>query len=118
MRKTSTAILYCLFVSIIKIITQQRLMVYNLLIIFLLSFLGYLLGRFGHVYLNVWLRNPKFAPHHWIYGIILIFLGLEYSEILFASFGFGLFLSDLKDFLKLKFIGPDEDDKKKFWDID
>ena len=70
------------------------------------------------MYLNVWLRNTKFAPHHWIYGVILIFLGLRYSEIPFASFGFGLFLSDSKDFLKFKLIGPDEDGKKNFWGID
>lgn len=94
------------------------MLILNLLLILLTSFLGYLLGRFGHVYLNVWLRNPKLAPHHWTYGVMLIFLGLISSEILFASFGFGLFLSDLKDFLKFKFVGPDEIGKKKFWDID
>jgi hypothetical protein len=36
----------------------------------LLAFAGYLLGRFGHAYLNIWLGNPDWALHHWIYGAI------------------------------------------------
>ncbi|MBT7349371.1 hypothetical protein HN803_01095 [candidate division WWE3 bacterium] len=88
----------------------------------LLALLGYLVGRFGHAYLNVWLGNPAWAPHHWIYGAILIILGIIYWEIPFAryglAFGVGHFISDLKDFLDLKFFCPDEEGEKKFWGID
>jgi hypothetical protein len=90
----------------------------NLLVILLSSFSGYVVGRFGHVYLNVWLRNPKILPHHWIYGVVLIFLGLRYSATSPIAFGFGLTISDLRDLLKFKLIGSDKDGKKNFWDID
>ena len=83
---------------------------------------GYLVGRWGHYYLNVWLKNPKWAPHHWIYGLILMILGLifyrESIGLTALSLGTGFFISDFKDFLQLKFIGPDEEGKKKFWGVD
>lgn len=87
-----------------------------------MAFGGYLLGRWGHYYLNIWLKNPKWAPHHWIYGLVLIIPGLSffkyyYLGTLMFSFGAGQFISDLKDFLQLKFIGPDEEGKKIFWGI-
>ena len=88
----------------------------------LVAFFGYLLGRIGHAYLNVWMKNPNWLPHHWIYGMILIVLGIIYWNNLLAQyalfFGIGHFISDFKDFLKMKFIGPDEEGKKKFWGID
>jgi len=88
----------------------------------LFAFLGYLVGRFGHVYLNVWIGNPNWLPHHWIYGILSIIGGIIFWQILLAKyllfFGVGLFVSDLKDFFKLKFFEPDDDGRKSFWDID
>lgn len=86
-------------------------------------FLGYLAGRWGDYYLNFWLKDPPWAPHHWIYGFLLIIMGpiiLKNSLGLWIlSFGIGLFVSDLKDFLKLKILGPDGKtrENRKFWHI-
>lgn len=91
--------------------------------ILLAGFLGYVAGRFGDNYLNFWLKDPSWAPHHWIYGLIIIALGTFYlnsfGSLLF-SFGVGLFISDLKDFLELRVIGQDNKTKnqKRFWHID
>ncbi len=80
-------------------------------------FLGYAVGRISHI-----LGGHLKAPHHWIYGLILIIVGLIYRHsfigILGLLFGFGLFVSDLKDFLALKFYGVDKPGPKKFWDVD
>jgi hypothetical protein len=91
---------------------------------FLLSgFLGYLLGRFGDYHVNFWMKDPWWLPHHWIYGLIIMvasfFLFQNYWNIIFP-FGGGHFISDLKDFLELKFIGSDKKDKatRRFWHID
>jgi hypothetical protein len=92
---------------------------------FLLSgFLGYLLGRLGDYYIVFWMRDPSWAPHHWIYGLLLAIIGMIFLkhnlEIWTISFGIGLFISDLKDFTELKFIGSDNKSKsqRKFWHID
>jgi hypothetical protein len=90
----------------------------------LFSFLGYIIGRFGDYYLNFWMKDPGWAPHHWIYGLILIGLGTFYLRNDFGfwaiAFGIGLFISDLKDFLELKVIGSDNKIKsqRRFWHID
>jgi len=93
-----------------------------MIIYILMAFAGYILGRFGHVYLNVWTGNSKWFPHHWIYGVLLIILGIIYWHTLLAQyslyFGIGLFVSDLKDFLGMKFFEPDKEGPKRFWDID
>ncbi len=88
-------------------------------ILFYLStiFIGYAVGRISHIYWG-YLKTP----HHWIYGLILIIAGLVFykytiGQILFY-FGAGHFISDFKDFLKLKFFGVDGAGKKKFWGID
>lgn len=87
-----------------------------------IAFGGYVLGRFGHVYLNVWTGNSKYLPHHWIYGALLIIIGTIYLPASVAQyslyFGIGLFISDFKDFVALKFFEPDKEGPKKFWDID
>lgn len=88
----------------------------------LIVFAGYVVGRFGHVYLNVWTGNVNWFPHHWIIALALIIYAIlswhePYSLYIFA-FGIGHFISDLKDFLKLKFFEPDDEGPKKFWDID
>lgn len=81
------------------------------------AFIGYALGRIGHIY-----HGYKDTPHHWIYGLILIIFGLIFYKYFILRlafyFGIGSFISDLKDFLQLKFWGPDEEGKKKFWGID
>jgi len=90
-----------------------------MLIVFyvLIAFIGYSAGRIGHIYLG----HIK-APHHWIYGAILIIAGVffyKYSlgQIAFC-FGIGHFVSDFKDFLELKFLEIDKEGKKRFWGID
>jgi len=50
-----------------------------------------------------------------IIGIIYFHSGFGFPVF---SFGVGHFISDLKDFLLFKFIGPDEEGEKKFWGID
>ncbi len=88
----------------------------------LLAFVGYLLGRFGHAYLNVWLGNPAWAPHHWIYGVVLMVVGAIFRKESWGwavfSFGLGLFVSDWVDFTKFKLIGPDAEGPKRFWGFD
>jgi len=83
----------------------------------LIAFAGYAIGRIGHV-----TRGHLKAPHHWIYGLGLLIIGLVFCEsfwgLYILSFGVGLFISDLKDFLDLKFYGVDRDGIKKFWEID
>ena len=80
-------------------------------------FIGYAIGRISHMY---W--GSIKAPHHWIYGLILMLAGLFFNRYLLGitafCFGAGLFVSDLKDFLQIKFLGHDVDGKKKFWSID
>jgi len=80
---------------------------------------SYSVGRFGHCCLNPRLNYPK-APHHWIYGFISIIVGLIFYKefLLFFSLGIGFIISDLKDFIKLKFFEPDKKGKKRFWGID
>jgi hypothetical protein len=96
----------------------------SIIIFLVIGFLGYLIGRFGDYYLNFWMKDPSWAPHHWIYGLILIGIGSYFFgnnlSLWLISFGIGLFISDLKDFLELKIIGSDNKIKsqRKFWHID
>lgn len=80
-------------------------------------FIGYIIGRIGHV-----LGGQIRSPHHWIYGLILAIGGMffvkEYFGIPTIMFGVGLFVSDLDDFIQLKFYGVDAKGKKRFWGID
>ena len=88
----------------------------TILFFVLVAFIGYLIGRFGHYYFGGW-----HAPHHWIYGLLLIILGWIYYPsfigLLMLSFGIGHFISDLKDFWQMEFFGPDEGERR-FWGID
>lgn len=86
------------------------------------GFLAYLFGRWTHVYLNVWFNNLVWAPHHWIYGVILMIIGAvlrkkELGKILFWI-GLGLLISDFNDFLKLAFFTPDSEGPKRFFGFD
>jgi len=87
-----------------------------------LAFVGYLLGRVAHYWLNPTVGNPAWAPDHWIYGLILMIGGLYWGGELgwyVAAFGLGFLISDLKDLLNGKWIGPDDMSKPlKFWHID
>ena len=62
------------------------------------------------------------TPHHWIYGFALALYGLFYQSrwgFLGFSFGIGLFISDFKDFIKLRIISRDKRESEwRFWHID
>jgi len=81
------------------------------------AFLGYAVGRISHIY-----GGHLKAPHHCIYGLILVIIGLFFYKDgigwVFLCFGTGHFISDFKDFWQLKFFGTDEEDKRKFWGVD
>ena len=85
--------------------------------ILILAFLGFVLGRVGHIY-----GGQIKSLHHWIYGLILMIAGLilhkSFCGLWIFAFGLGLFVSDLKDFMEMKFYGVDDVKKKKFWHID
>jgi hypothetical protein len=90
----------------------------KLAIFILFSFLGYVAGRIGDKY-----GGHMDVPHHWIYGLIMIIVGLVYFDnfywwAIFVAGGFGVFISDLNDFLRLRFYGPDESESPSFWGID
>ena len=96
----------------------------NILSILLPAFLGYIIGRLGDYYFVFWMKDPEWAPHHWIYGLILTIIGFFLLNNIWGMwiffFGIGLFVSDLKDFLDFKFIGADKKKKsqRRFWHID
>ena len=100
------------------------MVILNVIFFLIVGFLGYLIGRWGDNYLNFWLKDPHWLPDHWIYGLILMLAGLflfkDGLSLWIFSLGLGLLTSDLKDFLKLKFFGSDNKDRKtkKFWHID
>lgn len=79
-------------------------------------FIGFAIGRLG----DKWGGNLN-TPHHWIYGIILIIIGILYIDhnegIMSISFGIGHFISDLDDFLHMRIWGVDVPHKWKFWSI-
>jgi hypothetical protein len=85
--------------------------------VFICIFLGYIIGRIGDYFAGHW----DFF-HHWIYGAILLIVGLIYNEnkLLFylCFFGLGLIISDLDDLLHFRFYGPDEKKDKRFWGFD
>ena len=85
-----------------------------------IGFLGYVIGRIGHV-----LGGSLPAPHHWIYGLLLVILGAvllfvfkKFYGYYILMFGLGLFISDLYDFLNLRFYGVDIVEEYKFWGFD
>jgi hypothetical protein len=100
------------------------MIILNIINFLIAGFLGYLIGRWGDNYVNIWLKDPPWIPHHWIYGLALMIIGIVYFknnlEIWIFSFGLGLFVSDLKDFLDLKFFEQDKKTKenRRFWHID
>ena len=94
-----------------------------IIIVFYLTliFAGYVIGRIGHV-----LGGQIKSPHHWIYGVALMLVGMTDFLIFFEdrwslaliAFGVGLAVSDLDDMIDFKIYGVDPPGKKKFWNID
>jgi len=88
------------------------------------GFLGYVIGRFSDNYVNIWIGDPKWIPHHWIPGFLLMIIGITFFQnnlqLWIFSFGLGLFISDFKDFLDLKTFEKDGKTKetRRFWNID
>lgn len=78
-------------------------------------FIGFAVGRFGDL-----LGGHLDGPHHWIYGLLIVFAGF-YVEgalgIFLIASGIGCFISDLNDFLHFRFWGKDIPHKWKFWSI-
>lgn len=89
----------------------------EILLYIIILFAGFAVGRIGHI-----LGGHLKDPHHWIYGLILIIGGFLFIHKFFAVsiliFGIGLFVSDLNDFLHMRFYGVDNVKIKKFWAID
>jgi len=91
----------------------------QIIIYLMIAFIGFAIGRVSHIY-----GGEIKSPHHWIYGVILIIIGIilwfyksEWS-LYVIFFGVGLTISDLKDMIDLKFYGVDPPGPKKFWHID
>ncbi|MBX4201176.1 hypothetical protein KW786_03580 [Candidatus Parcubacteria bacterium] len=95
-----------------------------LIYFFLAGFAGYVIGRWADNYLNFWIGDPHYVPDHWIYGFLLMVIGVFIFDnalgLYLFSFGLGHFISDLRDFLNLKFYGKDgkERSQRRFWHID
>ena len=87
------------------------------LVLAVLCFVGYAIGRIGHI-----LGGHLNTPHHWIYGVLLIILGVIFHQHTLAqwaiAFGIGHTISDWNDMIALKFYGPDEPGPKHFWGLD
>lgn len=93
----------------------------SILIYIVVTFVGFAIGRIGHI-----LGGQLKAPHHWIYGVLLIAVGMAnffffYEDkwsLYLIAFGLGLAISDLDDMMALKLYGVDDVEVKKFWGID
>ncbi|OGL86090.1 hypothetical protein A3I40_01850 [Candidatus Uhrbacteria bacterium RIFCSPLOWO2_02_FULL_48_12] len=94
---------------------------YAIIIAAILSsgFLGFAIGRVSDKY-----SGRINAPHHWIYGLIFIVIGIIYinyinhwTGMLSLLFGKGHFISDLDDFLHMRIWGVDEPHEWKFWSV-
>lgn len=94
-------------------------MIKNIVFSLIIGFIGFASGRIGHI-----LGGTSVSPHHWIYALLIIILGLllhsKYPKLhlFIIVFGIGLFISDLRDFLNLQFYGADTVTKFVFWSID
>ncbi|PIZ58167.1 hypothetical protein COY23_00710 [bacterium (Candidatus Torokbacteria) CG_4_10_14_0_2_um_filter_35_8] len=88
----------------------------DILVQLVIAFIGFAIGRFGDKY-----GGHLKAPHHWIYGLIFIIIGVIFYKnfwgISAISFGIGHFISDLNDFLHLRFYSVDKPHEWKFWSI-
>lgn len=89
----------------------------RIIIYILIPFSAYAIGRITHI-----LGGHLKTPHHWIYGVIAVIVGLVFHQenwaIYLILFGLGFIISDLKDMIELKFYGVDDVEQKKFWGLD
>ena len=77
---------------------------------FLAIFAGFTIGRIGHIVGG----QIMWIPHHWIIGLVIIFIGLicvfikkiRYLGIIIILIGLGIFISDFDDFLAIKVWQP------------
>ena len=98
-------------------------MIIKIIIILLFWFLGFTIGRIGDKYYGnlekIWIFP---VPHHWIWGVIFTVLGILFFNYFFAlwliSFGIGVFVSDLNDFLHMRLFGEEPLHVWKFWSIE
>ncbi len=85
-------------------------------LLILIGFVGFALGRCGDK-----LGGHLFGPHHWLYGLFFVLMGTVFYNhfwgIAVISFGIGHFISDLNDFLHLRFYGYDVHHEWRFWSI-
>ena len=92
-------------------------MIKTILIFVIVAFVSYSIGRISHI-----LGGHLNTPHHWIYGVIALIVGLIFREKSWAvyviAFGVAFIISDFQDMIDLKFFGPDEPGPKRFWGID
>lgn len=82
----------------------------------LMAIIGYFIGRVSHIY-----GGDLPGPHHWIFGVLFFLPAVffdHYLILLLSYLGVGLFVSDLKDFVDMKFWGVDDVKIKRFWGID
>ena len=111
----------------LRALESKDMKIESILIYLAVAFAGFAIGRVGHV-----LGGQLNTSHHWIYGVILMLIGMimylfffeDRWSLYFIFFGLGLTISDLNDMLDLKFYGVDDVDGvddvevKKFWRID
>jgi len=80
------------------------------------GFLGYAIGRIGSI-----LWGYMDIMHHWVPAIFIIgispFLQKHWWWVLVLAFGIGFLISDLDDFINLRFWGVDTAEPR-FWGVD
>ena len=48
------------------------MVIFTIIIFLAVGFLGYVIGRWGDNYLNVWMGDLSWTPDHWMYGFMLM----------------------------------------------
>jgi hypothetical protein len=89
----------------------------NNIAIAIMGFVGFAIGRIGDKYLG-YVEKLWIFPnlHHWVWGAVLAILGYFWSYYI-LSFGIGLFISDLNDFLHARIAGKEPPHQWSFWSI-
>lgn len=85
--------------------------------IVLSGFLGYVIGRIGHV-----LGGHTYSLHHWIPALVFMIVSPFFHKYwwwsIVFSFGVGFFISDWIDFINFRIIGVDVVEEYHFWGFD
>jgi len=87
---------------------------------FFTLFVGYAMGRIGHIVGG----DISWIPHHWIFGLIIIIVPFFFkkvskkTKISILLFGLGVLFSDFRDFLRLETFQPEDVSIVKFWGVD